>query len=132
MISSKLEEAIKKSWCKETSSDPEHWEDKNPAWGQCAVSALIVNDYLGGNIVWAEAQLPDGRVISHYFNFIQKKETDLTRKQFPEGTIIPTGVEKKKTFASTRDYILSFPITQQRYEILKKKVDETYLLLHKI
>ena len=121
---SKLEEAIRKSWSKETSSDPEKWAYENPAWGQCAVTALIVHDYLGGDIVWAEAKLPDGKSISHYFNQIKWKEVDLTRRQFPEGTVIPQGIEKKKEYASTRAYVLSFPVTQQRYEILKKRVEE--------
>lgn len=123
---SKLEEALQKSWTKETSSDPENWTSQNPAWGQCAVTALIINDYLGGEIVWAEARLPEGRTISHYFNNIEGKEVDLTRIQFPEGTIIPLGVEKKKEYASTREYVLQAPgsTTKARYEILKAKMDE--------
>jgi len=124
---SKLEEAIRKSWSKETSSDPEKWAYENPAWGQCAVTALLVNDYLGGDIVWAEAKLPDGKGISHYFNRIEGREIDLTRRQFPEGTIIPAGIEKKKEYDSTREYVLLAPgsTTRQRYEILKERVDET-------
>ncbi|HLC97486.1 MAG TPA: hypothetical protein VJC21_01765 [Candidatus Nanoarchaeia archaeon] len=59
--------ALQKAWCSETSSDPDHWHPENPAWGQCAVTALMVNDYLGGKIIWAEAALPDGRKVSHYF-----------------------------------------------------------------
>ena len=121
---SQLEEVLSKSWTKETSSDPENWNGDNPAYGQCAVTALIVNDYLGGEMVWAEAKLPDGKGISHYFNLIDEQEVDLTRRQFPEGTIIHGGVEKKKQYASTRDYVLSFPVTQQRYLLLKQQVEE--------
>ena len=120
----RLEEAIQNSWCKETSSDPENWTIENPAWGQCAVTALIISDYLGGKLVWAEAKLPDGRAISHYFNNIRHHETDLTRRQFPEGTLIPEGIDKKKEHATTKDYVLSFPATQQRYHILNQKVEE--------
>ena len=130
--SSRLEQAIQKSWSRETSSDPEYWSEDNPAWGQCAVTAVIANDYLGGKIVWAEAKTPSGKGISHYFNYIAGEEVDLTRGQFPEGTIIPPGIEKKKEYASTRDYVLSFPATRERYEILKEKVTLTYSLLHKI
>ncbi|MDO8511158.1 MAG: hypothetical protein Q7S55_03260 [Nanoarchaeota archaeon] len=119
-----LEEAISRSWSRETSSDPERWNPENPAWGQCAVTALVINDYLGGEMVWAEAKIPDGRGISHYFNLIDEQEVDLTRNQFPEGTVIPRGVEKKKQYASTKDYVLSFPVTQQRYLLLKQQVEE--------
>ena len=123
---SRLEEALTKCWDEKTSSDPEDWTSENPAWGQCAVAALIVNDYLGGEIVWAEAKLPDGRSISHYFNQIEGKEIDLTRRQFPDGTVIPPGVEKKKQYASTREYVLLAPgsTTKARYEILKERIDE--------
>ncbi|MBW3011844.1 hypothetical protein KY311_01545 [Candidatus Woesearchaeota archaeon] len=116
--------ALKNFWTKETSSDPENWSSENPAWGQCAVTSLIINDYLGGEIVWAMASLPDGREISHYFNSIDGEEKDFTRMQFPEGTRIPTGVPKTKEFATTRDYVLSYPVTQKRYETLKQKIQE--------
>lgn len=122
-----LVNAIEKSWSKDTTSDPDNWTESNKAWGQCAVTACVVNDYLGGEVVWAEASLPDGRKISHYFNkpsyTLEEIELDLTRKQFPEGTVIPAGIEKKKTFATTRDYVLSFEKTRQRYEILKNSVE---------
>jgi hypothetical protein len=123
---SELESALKKSWTKESSSDPQSWTVKNPAWGQCAVTALIVNDYLGGEIVWATAALPDGREISHYFNTIAGLEKDYTRCQFPAGTRIPSGIPKTKGFSSTREYIMSFPVTQQRYELLKHRVMELF------
>jgi len=121
---SQLEEALKKSWCKETSSDAQNWTPENPAWGQCAVTSLLVNDYFGGKIVWAEATLPDGRKISHYFNNYSSFEADLTRQQFPSGTIIPKGIQKTKGFSTTREYILSYEQTKERYELLKKKVQE--------
>ena len=89
-----LENALKNSWCKESSSNPEAWSPENPAWGQCAVTAAVINDYLGGEIIWAEAKLPDGKNISHYFNKINGKEKDFTRIQFPKGTIIPEGIPK--------------------------------------
>lgn len=119
-----LESALNKSWTRESSSDPENWTPDNPAWGQCAVTSLVVNDYLGGEIVWANAVLPDGREISHYFNKIDEKEEDFTRLQFPDGTIIPHGIPKTKEYSSTRDYVLSYPVTQQRYELLKQRVKE--------
>jgi hypothetical protein len=119
-----LAQILEKAWDASTTSDPDNWSCNNRAWGQCAVTSLIVNDYFGGNIVWAEASLPDGRRISHYFNSIEAKAIDLTRKQFPEGTIIPEGVEKTKGFPTTRDYILSYSRTSERYEQLKRRIEE--------
>jgi hypothetical protein len=119
---SDLENILLDAWCKETSSEPEKWSKDNPAWGQCAVTSLIVNDYFAGEIVWAEV-FADGRRISHYFNLVERREIDLTRKQFPDGTKIPNGVDKKKQFSTTREYILSYQATKDRYELLKRKID---------
>ena len=119
-----LEKALKVSWCRDTSSDPDNWSLEKPAWGQCAVTSLIVNDYLGGDIVWALAKLPDGSEISHYFNKVYDEEKDFTRIQFSEGTIIPKGVPKTKQFSTTRDYIISYSATFERYKLLKEKVDK--------
>ena len=124
MEPSQLEEALRNSWCKATSSDGQNWTVKNPAWGHCAVTSLIFHDYFGGKIVWADATLPDGKKVSHYFNLIHRLEIDLTSEQFPEGTIIPAGVDKTKGFPTTRDYVLSYQPTKERYELLKKKVKE--------
>jgi len=119
----KFKKALRKSWSKETSYCPNEWNEKNPALGQCAVSALVANDYFGGKIIWAEVLSSDGQKISHYFNSIDGQEVDLTRSQFPVGTIIPAGVEKKKGFASTRKFMLSNENAKKRYELLKGKVE---------
>lgn len=116
-----LEQLLKQAWTRETSSDPARWTPENPAWGQCAVTALVVHDYLGGRLLWASARLPDGQEISHYFNETTQNEIiDVTRHQFPSGTIIPEGKDKKKEFATTRDYVLSYALTAQRYTALKE------------
>jgi hypothetical protein len=77
---SDLEKAIRESWDAKTSSYPEDWNEDNPAYGQCAVTALVVNDYLGGEIVNANVPLPSGKYESHYFNLVDGKEIDLTRE----------------------------------------------------
>lgn len=117
-----FEKILQKSWTQDTSYYPNEWDSTNPSFGQCAVSALVVNDYFGGEIIWTEALLPDGQKISHYFNFIHGKEVDFTRNQFPECTIIPKGIKKNKTFQTTREFILSDADTNSRYQLLKKKV----------
>ncbi|MDD3006485.1 MAG: hypothetical protein PHX30_02805 [Candidatus Pacebacteria bacterium] len=119
-----LEKALLKSWSRETSYYSAEWNESNPALGQCAITALIVNDYFGGDIVWSEAILSNKQKISHYFNIIDGKEVDLTRSQFPKGTIIPKGIEKKKIFISTREYLMSYEGKNSRYAILKERVED--------
>jgi hypothetical protein len=120
-----LSSIFNKIWSAETSASPSDWTAENPSWGQCAVTALLVQDILGGEIVWAEAELADGRKISHYKNLVDGREIDFTNQQFPPETTIPVGVPKTKTYSSTRDYVLSYEPTRKRYELLKSRLMET-------
>lgn len=124
-----LYERIRKCWGPDTSSDPVGWSQVNPAWGQCAVTACVVQDVLGGDIVWANALSPDNRSYSHYFNAISDGTIiDFTREQFPPGTEFspchgcPKTVGNGKTYATTRDYVLSFPATELRYQLMRRRL----------
>jgi len=117
-----LEKILEKVWAKETSIEPEKWTKENPSLGQCVPTSLIVNDYIGGEIVWALAKLPDGQEISHYFNKINGNEIDLTRKQFPAGTQIAEGKERKKNYQNTRDYLMSNEDVVNRYLRLNQNI----------
>jgi hypothetical protein len=117
-----IEAAVVNAWDESTSASPEKWSPENRALGHCAVTACIVQDYLGGDIVNTTATLPDGSTDSHYYNVVDGKDVDLTRSQFPEGTDFTPGVEKKKDFDSTREYVLSYKPTEDRYELLKARV----------
>jgi hypothetical protein len=122
---SRLEVAIRQAWGHDTSASGK-FDSKNPARGQCAVTAVVFQDYVGGKIVWDEVVLPNDSKESHYFNKIEAgisgTEYDLTRLQFPIGTEIGIGEDKKKGFNSTREYILSYEATRKRYEILSERV----------
>lgn len=120
-----LTNIFNKIWSAETTASPADWTEENPSWGQCAVTALVVQDILGGEIVWAEAELADGRKISHYKNLVDGREIDFTNQQFPPETTIPVGVAKTKAYPSTRDYVLSYEPTRKRYELLKSRLMET-------
>ncbi|MBP7843653.1 MAG: hypothetical protein KA116_02475 [Proteobacteria bacterium] len=120
-----LTSIFNKIWSAETTASPSDWTEENPSWGQCAVTALVVQDILGGEIVWAEAELADGRKISHYKNLVDGREIDFTNQQFPPDTTIPAGVPKTKTYSSTRDYVLSYEPTRKRYDLLKSRLMET-------
>ncbi len=114
-------QAITRAWSAETSYDPAGWTPQNPAYGQCAVTACVFQDLMGGDILWCEAALPDGKKVSHFFNAANGQGLDLTASQFPPGTVIPKGQAYPGT-SSTRDHILAYPDTVKRYEKLKKDV----------
>jgi hypothetical protein len=128
-ILERLRRALRAAWSAETSAESGSWTAENPSWGQCAVTACLVQDVLGGEILWAAATTPDGARHSHYFNRLEDGIVlDLTCDQFPAGTeFAPRGGCAKtsgsdgSTFSTTRDYILSFPSTRYRYEQLRDK-----------
>ena len=106
-----LENLLKESWTKETSVDS-NWSEDNPALGQCAVTALVVNDYFGGKIMRCMASTG-----SHYYNELEGITVDLTRSQFGnEEHEYENGEER------TREYLLSNENTKSRYELLSNNV----------
>ena len=66
------------------------WSEANPAWGQCASTALVVQDLLGGSLMMADVHGADGTPAGvHYWNrLVGGLELDLTREQFRDGEII--------------------------------------------
>lgn len=111
-----LESALVKAWNEETSYDPKNWAPENPAWGQCAVTALVVQDYFGGKLLQVEV-LNSREVSSHYYNELQDgREVDLTKRQFSSRTIF-----RKPEYCDRRS-IFSFTETVRRYEILRSRI----------
>lgn len=107
---------IRKAWCAKTSADPDHWSPMNPAWGQCAVTALVVQDLLGGVIVCSEYDTPH-----HYWNLLDDgTEIDLTLEQFkPELHPVIKRVSFKRDH---RDHVVAYPDTVVRYHLLRERV----------
>jgi ADP-ribose pyrophosphatase YjhB (NUDIX family) len=84
-----LERAVRAAWCLWTSDpvDQPGWTEANPASGQCASTALVVQDRLGGELLIADVHEADGtRQGVHYWNRLPDgTELDLTRGQFRGG-----------------------------------------------
>lgn len=117
-----LKGALEKSWSKETSADPENWTPDNPAWGQCAITALIVQDFFGGKLI--RAAVNELGVRSHYWNQLSDgREIDLTKGQFPKDFYERIKKHSPKETRS-RKYVLSYPETAKRYKLLKGRVNE--------
>jgi hypothetical protein len=101
--------AIRDAWAADTSTDPA-WSMDCPARGQCAVTALVIQDYLGGQLMRAEIE-----GISHYWNRVSGGDVDLTREQFH-------GFAPTVTGSRSRSYVLSFSDTVRRYQTLSNRV----------
>jgi hypothetical protein len=105
-----LTEALVSVWSRSTSFDPALWSQDNPAWGQCAVTALVVQDFFGGDLLHGYVEGTE-----HYWNRLPGgKEIDVTWRQFPADAPSPA-----PRFVD-RSFVLSFPATQRRYELLRE------------
>jgi hypothetical protein len=110
--SQRLQRALRKAWIRETSYDPSGWTTGNASWGQCAVTALVIQDHCGGSIMSGEVN-----GIPHYWNRLESnEELDLTHHQF--GNPAPYS----NAHPCDRDYILSYPDTVRRYQQLRRRV----------
>lgn len=107
-----LRRALEEAWSGETSAAAD-WSPEVPARGQCAVSALVIQDDVGGDLVRATV---GGS--SHYWNRLPDgDDVDLTRSQFQM-------FEPADVAVASRDYILSFPETKRRYLLLRRRLAE--------
>ncbi|UPJ47551.1 hypothetical protein IVB30_30395 [Bradyrhizobium sp. 200] len=97
---------LRRSWSIETSS---HWQCDNPASGQCGVTALVVHDWLGGEILKT-----DVNGAWHFYNRIDGKRVDFTMGQFDS----PIGYDD---VPSSRDEALG-NCSKRQYELLKSRV----------
>jgi hypothetical protein len=94
-----LRVAIRASWSLETCDpvDAAHWTHDNPSRGQCAVSAMVVHDFFGGQLLEAEVLFDDGsRQGFHYWNRLASGDVDLTSEQFTDDETVqePRTVER--------------------------------------
>jgi hypothetical protein len=105
-----MQELLLKSWSIESSSK---WTRVNPACGQCGVTSLVVQNFLGGAIL----KTPLGNSW-HFYNLIEGKRIDFTKSQFEyelEYQDFPSS--REEAFADTN---------QTQYNYLKSEVE--YLL----
>jgi hypothetical protein len=66
--------ALHQSWSRATARQ---WTEDNPAAGQCNVTALLVHELFGGELL--KTRLPDG---DHFYNRIDGVRFDFTESQF--------------------------------------------------
>lgn len=116
--------ALQGSWTAETAFDATEWSEANRARGQCVVSSLVVQDYLGGELI--RFAVDEGDIHeTHYMN------------QLPDGTVVDTTASQYTTpvtmrrkpvsidgFSSIREKRLADESTKRRYLLLRQRVAE--------
>ncbi|PFQ37730.1 hypothetical protein COK05_28995 [Bacillus cereus] len=102
----RIYEALIKSWSIETSSK---WKIENPAKGQCGVTALIIQDFCGGEI--RKTKIGE---VWHFYNIVDEERYDFTWSQFNEKlNYMDTESNREEAFADTNE---------KQYSILKEKI----------
>ncbi|MBG0562471.1 YunG family protein [Actinoplanes aureus] len=92
------------------------WRPENPARGQCGVTALVVQDLLGGDLVLGEVLVGGVKTGHHYWNRLPDgREADLTADQFRPGETVTGGqVQPRPSDAPRR--------CREQYELLRHRV----------
>jgi hypothetical protein len=96
-----IERALRASWAADTCSPDDvaraGWSEENPAWGHCDITALVVNDIFGGDLVVGEVYAGGERHGYHWWNRLDGGlDIDLTREQFRDGqSVVQARVVKR-------------------------------------
>ncbi|WP_052868788.1 YunG family protein [Streptomyces niger] len=116
-----IERAIRSSWSAETCT-PEfrsRWTTDNPARDQCGVTAMVLNDLLGGELIRGEVHVNGERVDYHWWNRLgMGVEIDLTREQFGPEEIVTEGM------VIARPPVAEWSRLREEYELLRNRVAE--------
>ena len=114
---------IRRAWSRLTSATPDEWTRESSARGQCAITACVMQDCLGGKLIRTMATAPGREPASHYANLLDNGVIlDATASQFPEGTEFEEWEER------TREYVLGYPATLARYYLLVQRINEVATL----
>jgi ADP-ribose pyrophosphatase YjhB (NUDIX family) len=101
-----LESALRTAWCRWTCDpvDQPRWSESNPSWGQCASTALVIQDRLSGDLLLADVHEADGTPAGvHFWNRLPDgAELDLTSEQFRDGQVVGSPREVARPADVTR------------------------------
>ncbi|WFU18243.1 hypothetical protein [Bradyrhizobium sp. CB3481] len=103
-----LHDRLREAWSAETGGK---WRPDNPAAGQCSVTALVVQDKLGGDILKT-----DVAGAWHFYNQIDGRRIDFTMRQFDS----PIGYDD---LPSNRQEALA-DTSMTQYELLRRRIGQ--------
>ena len=107
---------LRQVWCAETCAPRmrEQWSPENPSFGQCSITAFLVQELFGGTVYGI--QRPDGSV--HCYNEIEDSTFDLTSEQFGDEDLDYFGNAEQQ-----RETHFAKAEKQARYELLKQRLE---------
>ncbi len=112
-----LKQILPKICRADTQQSKKEWTVANPFQGHCAVVSLLVQDILGGSILWATLE-GTGWAGNHYWNLLPNgEEMDFTEDQFGGNRPDLRGEIRG------RDFLLSSDDTKKKYHLLANRYD---------
>jgi hypothetical protein len=92
------------------------WSAANPSRGQCGVTALVVQEILGGELVLGEVFQDGAKVGYHYWNRLPNgREVDFTAEQFHPGEEVRGGAVQQRPAGGPGR-------CREQYELLRTRV----------
>jgi len=108
--------ALVLAWDKDTAFG--QWSELCPDLHQCVPTALVVQDFFGGDLLWC--RMTDGD--KHLWNRLEDgTEIDFTRAQFDFVGAYPVRTGKKK---ANRKSLFRVQHVKRRYKLLCQRVNE--------
>lgn len=115
--------ALQASWTADTCFDAAQWSDTNPARGQCVVSSLVIQKYLGGDLLRYRVS-GHGTKETHYCNILQDGTIlDTTASQYKLPMTFRVDPVTLGSFVSIREKRLADGGTRTRYKLLLSRVE---------
>ena len=94
----------------------EEWTSENPGRDQCGMTALVVQDVLGGDLVLAQVHVDGAQVGYHYWNRLPDgTDLDLTADQFGPGEVVVGSTVVVRPPEGPRRH-------REQYELLRRRV----------
>ena len=113
-----LEPLVRAAWGADTCdpSDLADWRPGNPARGQCGVTALVLQDLLGGDLILGKVFEGGVQTGYHYWNRLPDgREIDLTAEQFRPGEVVVGREVPQRPPGPPRR-------CREQYELLRRRV----------
>ena len=112
----KLKKFFRTVWLEDTAEE-EKWDVFHPELGHSAITALVLQDHFGGDILRRFTPIEG----YHYWNkFSSGQEIDLTISQFDS---IDDESNLTRKVEAERFEILAIKDTKEKYDLLSKRVD---------
>jgi len=113
-----LRPILRTSWGSDTCypNVSDEWHPDNPGRGQCGMTALVVQDLLGGDLILGEVQVEGVKTSNHYWNQLPDgTAVDLTADQFLPGEVVCGGEVVHRPPDGPRRF-------REQYELLRERV----------